>query len=223
MLVGLLPETAFSQTKLGKVTYYEGKVKVGKSGSLSDVKLNAIIYDDYYIETGKESLLEITWTSGKKSTVLSNKKTEAEKVFENSSKNLKDKTGGVTKNFDEKFKLSLDKKKQEIGGIRRGEEQDVQEVSSDDTLGFQKKLLADLDYAFEFYNYADFLKAYQQFEKFNSTYLENPYKKEVIFAMANCLLELEDYEGAEELFKVIIDQYPEDPLSEDAEKILDEF
>ncbi|NUM71798.1 MAG: tetratricopeptide repeat protein [Ignavibacteriaceae bacterium] len=200
---------AYCQKSIGKVTYYEGTAKAGVHNKLEKVKLNQDILSDYYIETGPESLIEITWSDGKKSTLPSLKNIKAEELHSNSQKDIKNKTSDISGKIGSILKGDSDKKKQQEGGIRR----DM--FGSDSLITFEE--------AYSFYEAGDFVKANESLSKFLQQNTDDPLKKEAMFTLALCLIELDLLEEAEELLENFVDIYPDDKLSEYAEAILDEF
>lgn len=145
----------------------------------------------------------------KKSTLPSLKNIKADELHSNSQKDIKNKASDIPGKIGSILKGDPDKKKQQEGGIRR----DM--FGSDSLITFEE--------AYGFYEAGDFVKANESLSKFLQHNTDDPLKKEAMFTLALCLIELDLLEEAEELLENFVDIYPDDKLSESAEAILDEF
>ena len=88
----------------GNITYYEGKVELGKDPTWVRAKIKAPLKRNQWIKTSAEAMVEIKWVNGTTSVVGPNSKVEVKALALASSGNTKSATEGVFGDFMNVFK-----------------------------------------------------------------------------------------------------------------------
>lgn len=208
-------------TKIGKVIYLEGSVKLLKDGRFwIPAKIGDEILIENKIKTGLNALVEIDWINGNKSKIAQNSELDALALYENSGKNVKAKTANLWGGFAKVFSEEATAKKQEEGGIRRNMAE-VRSKPGRSELYWKETQEVSFDEASTAYTKKDYTKAAQLFDQFISQKPRDAQIPKARFALAHCYVEMNNPVKAKELLTDFIERYPDHELTEVAKKVLE--
>lgn len=208
-------------TRIGKVVYLEGSVKLLKDGRFwVPAKIGDDVLIESKIKTGLNALVEIDWINGSKSKVTQNSELNALDLYESSGKNTKAKTANLWDRFAKIFSDEVTQKKQEEGGIRRSMAE-VRSKPGRSELYWKETKEVSFDDASTAYIKKDYTKAAQLFQQFIYQRPRDPQIPKARFALAHCHIEMNNPVKAKELLTDFIDRYPDHELTEIAKKVLE--
>jgi hypothetical protein len=204
----LNPSVTLSQStkSIGKITYYEGNIKIIRGGEVIKPKLKMELISGDKLVSEAESMVEVLWKNSKTTILGASSNSDVQTLFLYSNKNLKEKAYSPLDRFKSVFKKEMTLIKQQEGGIRR----DV--FNTDTIVTFAE--------AYSFFDAEDFLKAFNLFSTFINQHPQDENVKMAFFAKGHCLIELNNPAEAKTVFTDFIIKYPKDDLSKTAKEIL---
>jgi TolA-binding protein len=208
-----------NNAQVGKIIYMEGNVEVNSGGSWNAATINTPLNLNQSIRTSPGALAEISWISGSKTTIEPSSTYDVKVLFEGASNTAKTETESVFSGFMKVFKSSSESKRSEEGGIRRNQaevrakpDQDDMYWKLDDEMTFEE--------ASQQYVQQEYAKAIVSLQSFINQKPRDGMVKYAIFAMGHSYIMINNTVKAREVFQDFISQYYNDPLSEEAEKVL---
>ena len=225
LLISLLAITCSSHAQnkdkdwLGILIYFEGDVKISNSDTLKDAVINQKLSEKDVVQTGNEAAAEIRWQDGLKSYVGPNSSQNIATLHGSLNKNAKSKNQSIWSDFQNLFTSKSTENTQEEGGIRRSKAE-VDEPAAPDELYWKEFKKITFEKAAEEYENENFVKSVKLFESFLD---QNPNAENANyahFALGHSYVELNNVERAQEVFKELKENFPDDPLAEKSEQFL---
>jgi TolA-binding protein len=223
LLYFILPAMAQNgdTTRVGKVVYYEGKVELGGDQKWNPVKINSAVRKDQYIRTTGDAVAEIIWTNGNKSVVGPNSKLAVQSLHAGSMGMAKSKTEGTFTNFRTMFNASASAKRTEEGGIRRSKAGSKEEGKAD--LYWKSDREISFSEAYGLYESGDYAQAIFALQAFLNQKPKDEMARYASFALGHSYIMSNNTVKAKEIFEKFKMDYPVDPLSAEADKVLVEL
>jgi TolA-binding protein len=213
-------QSSFAQSDTitaGNITYYEGKVELGKDPTWVRAKIKAPVKRNQWIRTSAEAMVEIKWVNGTTSVVGPNSKVEVKALAQASNGNTKSATEGVFGDFMNVFKSGNGNTKSEEGGIRR----DNEEQSEPEEVYWKREGIITFEQAFSVYEQKSYSQAITGLHAYIDQNPKAENTKYAYFALGHCYVMANNPIKAREIFKSFVIIYANDPLKADAEKVLE--
>ena len=220
VLIILVAQTMMAQsdtTTAGNITYYEGKVELGKDPNWVRAKIKSPLKRNQWIKTSAEAMVEIKWLNGSTSVVGPNSKVEVKALALASNSNSKVATEGVFGDFMNVFKTGGGNTKSEEGGIRR----DNDEQSEPEEVYWKREGIITFEQAFSVYEQKSYSQAIPGLHAYIDQNPKAENTKYAYFALGHCYIMANNPIKAREIFKSFVIMYANDPLKADAEKVLE--
>lgn len=215
----MLAAQVSNNAQVGKIVYMEGNVEVNTGGSWSAASINTPLNLNQSIRTSAGALAEVSWISGSKTTIEPMSTYDVKVLFEGASNTVKTETAGVFNGFMKVFKTSSDSKRSEEGGIRRNQVELKTKPDPDDMYWKEDREMS-FEEASQQYVQEEYARAIVSLQAFINQKPRDGMVKYAIFAMGHSYIMLNNTVKAREVFQEFISQYYNDPLSEEAEKVL---
>jgi TolA-binding protein len=204
-------------TAAGNITYYEGKVELGKDPNWVRAKIKSPVKRNQWIKTSAEAMVEIKWLNGSTSVVGPNSKVEVKALALASNSNSKVATEGVFGDFMNVFKTGAGNTKSEEGGVRR----DNAEQSEPEEVYWKREGIISFEQAFSVYEQKSYSQAIPGLHAYIDQNPKAESTKYAYFALGHCYIMSNNPIKAREIFKSFVIMYANDPLKADAEKVLE--
>jgi TolA-binding protein len=220
LLLVLVSQTGLAQsdtTTAGMITYYEGKVELGKDPTWVRAKIKSPVKRNQWIKTSAEAMVEVKWLNGSSSVVGPNSKVEVKALALASNGNSRTATEGVFGDFMNVFKSGTGNTRSEEGGIRR----DNDEQSEPEEVYWKREGIITFDQAFSVYEQKSYSQAIPGLHAYIDQNPKSENTKYAYFALGHCYIMANNPIRAREIFKSFVIMYANDPLKADAEKVLE--
>lgn len=201
---------------VGKIVYFEGKVDVGVDPNWTKAKINGKIKRNQSLRTGAGAMAEIVWNNGTKTVVGGNSLATVKALQTGSTGKSKGETESIFSNFQNAFKTGPGAKRSQEGGIRRSQKKGA----TRDDVYWKQEMEISFDEAYTIYEQKEYAKAIAGLQAFLQQKPNDAMAPFAQFALGHSYIMSNNELKAREVFEDFILRFPNDPLREEAEKVV---